>query len=282
MASWETRKGVRIAADDRVTLYAESTGAGPAIVFVHEFADDLRSWEPQLRFFSSEYRCIAFNARGYPPSDVPADPAAYSQPRAVADVFAVMDALGAARAHIVGHSMGAYTALHMAMEQPSRVASVTAAGCGWGSGADMRAEMVAICTEVARLFREEGIERAALKYTDVPMRRPFKENDRRGWDAFIARLSEHSAEGSALTMLGVQMKRPTLPDLAPRLSKMTPPLLVVVGDGDEPCLDGSLLLKRTVPDAALMVVPRCGHAPNNEAPDLFNATVARHLEAHPA
>jgi pimeloyl-ACP methyl ester carboxylesterase len=274
--------GVRVTTGDGVTLYVESTGDGPAIVFVHEFADDLRSWEPQVRRFSRSFRCVAFNARGYPPSDVPSDPAAYSQARAVADVFAVMDALGVARAHVVGHSMGAYTALHVALEAPQRVASLTATGCGWGSGPDMRAEIVGVCTGVARLFREEGIERAAIKYTDVPMRLPFKAKDRRGWDAFIARLSEHSAEGSALTMLGVQMRRPTLPDLVPRLRRMKTPLLIVVGDGDEPCLDGSLLLKRTVPDAALLVVPRTGHAPNGEEPALFNAALAEHLLAHPA
>jgi pimeloyl-ACP methyl ester carboxylesterase len=273
---------LHVTTDDGVALHAESTGDGPAVVFVHEFADDHRSWAPQVAFLSKSFRCVTFNARGYPPSDVPGDPAVYSQARAVKDVLAVMDALGVGRAHVVGHSMGAYTALHVALEQPARIVSVTATGCGWGSGPDMRPEIVKICTEVARLFREEGIERAALKYTDTPMRLPFKENDRRGWDAFIARLSEHSAEGSALTMLGVQMKRPTLPDLVPRLRAMMAPLLIIVGDSDEPCLDGSLLLKRTVPGAALLVVPRCGHAPNNENPELFNAALLRHLAAQPA
>ena len=54
-----------------VRLYYEEVGKGTPIVFVHEFADDLRSWEPQMRYFSRRYRCIAYNARGYPPSDVP-------------------------------------------------------------------------------------------------------------------------------------------------------------------------------------------------------------------
>ena len=54
-----------------VQLYYEEAGRGLPIVFVHEFAGDLRSWEAQLRHFSRRYRCIAFNARGYPPSEVP-------------------------------------------------------------------------------------------------------------------------------------------------------------------------------------------------------------------
>ena len=54
--------------DDRVKLWYEETGAGQPIVFVHEFAADHRSWEPQMRHFGQRYRCITFSARGYPPS----------------------------------------------------------------------------------------------------------------------------------------------------------------------------------------------------------------------
>src|SRR5258706_7306051 len=82
------------AADDGVKLYYEEAGVGAPIVFVHEFAGDHRSWEPQMRFFSRRYRCIAFNARGYPPSDVPADTERYSQARARDDIIAVLDHLG--------------------------------------------------------------------------------------------------------------------------------------------------------------------------------------------
>jgi pimeloyl-ACP methyl ester carboxylesterase len=77
--------------DDGVRLYYEEAGEGVPVVFVHEFAGDHRSWEPQLRFFSRRHRCLAFAARGYPPSDVPADPARYSQVRAAADIVAVLD-----------------------------------------------------------------------------------------------------------------------------------------------------------------------------------------------
>ena len=53
-----------LATDDGVQLYYEETGSGAPIVFVHEFAGDYRSWEPQMRYFARRYRCIAFNARG--------------------------------------------------------------------------------------------------------------------------------------------------------------------------------------------------------------------------
>ena len=60
-----------VTADDGVKLYYHEVGTGIPVVFVHEFAGDSRSWEAQLRYFGRRYRCIAYNARGYPPSDVP-------------------------------------------------------------------------------------------------------------------------------------------------------------------------------------------------------------------
>src|SRR5262249_57453351 len=90
-----------IPADDGVRLHAEetgTTGTGAPLLFIHEFAGDHRSWEPQVRHFSGGYRCLTYAARGYPPSDVPGDPPAYSQQRAVADAIAVLDGFGVARA----------------------------------------------------------------------------------------------------------------------------------------------------------------------------------------
>src|SRR5579884_2199968 len=94
--------------DDGVRLYFEETGRGTPVVFVHEYAGDLRSWEPQLRHFGQRYRAIAYNARGYPPSDVPGEVSAYSQIRAADDVAVVLSHLGLDRAHVVGLSMGGF------------------------------------------------------------------------------------------------------------------------------------------------------------------------------
>jgi pimeloyl-ACP methyl ester carboxylesterase len=59
-------------------LYYEETGSGDPIVFLHEFGADYRTWEAQVRRFSRDYRCITYNARGYPPSDVPEAGTAYT------------------------------------------------------------------------------------------------------------------------------------------------------------------------------------------------------------
>ena len=82
-----------LATDDNVKLYYEETGSGAPVVFVHEYAGDYRSWEPQVRHLAKRYRCITFNARGFPPSDVPHEVASYSQRRAADDIRAVLDAL---------------------------------------------------------------------------------------------------------------------------------------------------------------------------------------------
>jgi pimeloyl-ACP methyl ester carboxylesterase len=265
-----------ITTPDGTRLYTEEIGSGTPVVFVHEYAGDYRSWEPQLRFLARQYRCVTYSQRGYPPSDVPRDPGRYSQDIARDDVIAVMDALGIGKAHVVGHSMGAYTALHVGMRYPQRCLSVTAAGCGWGSTPDAgrREAMKAMAAETGRMFADEGIAVAAAKYADAPMRQAFKHKDPRGWAEFARMLSEHSAEGHAHTMLNLQLKRPTLWEMEDALKAFSVPLLVLVGDEDDLCLDGSVFLKRTVPTAALQVVPPAGHTINSEEPGAVNAALA--------
>jgi pimeloyl-ACP methyl ester carboxylesterase len=261
---------------DGTELYVEETGLGTPVVFIHEYAGDYRSWEPQMRYLGRQHRCVTYSQRGYPPSGVPSDPARYSQDIARDDVIAVMDALGIGKAHVVGHSMGAYTALHVGIRYPQRCLSVTAAGCGWGSTADAakRDAMKALAAETGRMFADEGIASAAAKYADAPMRQSFKNKNPRGWAEFARMLAEHSAEGHAHTMLNLQLKRPTLWEIETQLKKFSVPLLVIVGDEDDLCLDGSVFLKRTVPTAALLVLPRAGHTINSEEPAAVNAALA--------
>jgi pimeloyl-ACP methyl ester carboxylesterase len=270
-----------VSARDGTRLYVEETGAGTAVLFIHEYAGDYRSWEPQMRHFARQHRCVTFSQRGYPPSDVPSDPARYSQELAREDAIAVMDALGIGRAHVVGHSMGAYTALHVGIRYPQRCISVTAAGCGWGSTPDpvRREEMKTLAAETGKMFAEEGIAVAAAKYADAPMRQSFKHKDPRGYAEFARMLAEHSAEGHAQTMLNLQLKRPTLWEMEGELQRFSLPLLVIVGDEDDLCLDGSVFLKRTVPTAALLVLPRAGHTINSEEPAAVNAALAELFSA---
>jgi pimeloyl-ACP methyl ester carboxylesterase len=129
------------------------------------------------------------------------------------------------------------------------------------------------------MFREEPIEVAAAKYARAPMRLTFEAKDPRGFAEFERMLAEHSGEGSALTMLNLQLKRPTLWELEERLRSFSVPLLVVVGDEDFPCLDGSLFLKRVVPTAGLLMLPRAGHTITSEESGAVNAALAELFNA---
>ncbi|HEX3708450.1 MAG TPA: alpha/beta hydrolase [Pseudolabrys sp.] len=265
----------QITAHDGTRLYYEEAGTGSAIVFVHEFAGDWRTWEPQVRHFSRAHRCVTYSQRGYPPSDVPEDGAKYSQAIFRDDVIALMDTLGIDKAHVVGHSMGAATALHVGIKYPQRCISVTAAGCGYGSSPDAKVveQSRAVSRETGKMFAQTPMAEAATRYADGPTRQAQKNKDPRGYAEFVKMLSEHSALGHSLVMLNLQAKRPTLWDMEADLRKFTPPLLVLVGDEDEWGVDASVFLRRIVPTAGLCVIPRSGHTITSEEPVKFNAAV---------
>jgi pimeloyl-ACP methyl ester carboxylesterase len=268
-----------ITTDDGVTLHVDAAGSGQPLLFIHEFAGDHRSWEPQVRFFSGSYRCITYAARGYPPSDVPGDPAAYSQQRAVGDAIAVLDGLGIPRAHVVGLSMGGFTALHLAMGHPGFVVSAVVAGAGYGAQPERQEPFRAECEALAAAFEADGAERVAQWYATGPARVQFQNKNPRGWAEFAVALGEHSAAGAALTMRGVQAARPSLYALTDELAQVRMPVLLVVGDEDEGCLETALMLKRTIPTSGLAMIPQTGHTANLEEPDVFHRIVDRFLAA---
>jgi pimeloyl-ACP methyl ester carboxylesterase len=263
--------------DDGIKLHYEEVGRGIPIIFVHEFAGDTRSYEMQLRYFGQRYRCIAYNARGYPPSDVPENGALYSQERARDDIRAVLDALKIDQAHIVGLSMGGFAALHFGFTYRDRARSLVIAGCGYGAAPDKRAQFAAEAEAAAKGFEQTGMAKAAEAYALGPTRVQFQNKDPRGWQQFADQLAEHSTEGSARTMRGVQARRPSLFDLVDKMGTITAPTLIMTGDEDWPCLEPGLLMKRTIPTAALVVMPNAGHTINLEDPMAFNQHIADFL-----
>ena len=266
-----------ITTDDGVRLYVEECGSGAPVVFVHEFAGDARSWEPQVRYFARRYRTIVYNARGFPPSDVPDDIAAYSQDRARDDILAVLDGLGISKAHIVGLSMGGFATLHFGLGYPDRAMSLVVAGCGYGAEKSEREKFSAEAVTIAGVLERDGMASFAEAYALGPTRVQFENKDPRGHAEFKRMLAEHSNIGSARTQLGVQRMRPSLYDLEDRLRKLTVPTLIVSGDEDWPCLAPGIFLKQVIPSAGLLVVPNSGHAINLEEPGAFNEAVADFL-----
>lgn len=260
--------------DDGVRLYYEEAGSGTPVVFVHEFAGDYRSYETQLRYFARRYRCVAFNARGYPPSDVPEDFHRYSQERARDDIRDVMQGLGIEKAHVVGISMGGFAVLHFGFAYPERASSLVVAGCGYGAQPDKRRQFAEESARTAAAIESRGMAEVSKTYGAGPTRVQLQNKDPRGYTEFLAQLGEHSTRGAANTQRGVQALRPSLYDLTEQMKKLEVPTLIATGDEDDPCLEPGLLMKRTIPAAALIVFPNTGHALNLEEPDLFNRTLA--------
>jgi len=263
----------------KVRLYYEETGAGFPILFIHEYGSDYREWESQVRYFSRRYRCITYNARGYPPSDVPQTDADYGYEFARDDAVAVLHHLGIRHAYIVGLSQGAYATLQFGLRYPDMARALVVAGVGSGSPPAARAEFVKNTLANAEAFLSQGSAAVAETMANSPTRIQLKAKSPRGYEEFLAHLREHSNVGMALVGRNYQAKRPSLEDFGSALGQMAMPVLLACGDEDEPCVETNLWLKRVIPTAGLWMVPRTGHAINLEEPAAFNDELARFFAA---
>jgi len=178
---------------------------------------------------------------------------------------------------VIGLSMGGFATLHFGFTYPERVLSLVVGGCGYGASGDKRAQFAAEVEAAAARFEEMGMAKAAEGYALAPSRVQFQNKDPRGWREFADQLADHSTQGAALTMRGVQKRRPSLFDLVEQMKTITAPTLIVTGDEDWPCLEPAILLKRTISSAALVVMPNAGHTVNLEEPAAFNQHVADFL-----
>ena len=259
-----------------INLYYEEHGAGFPLVWSHEFAGDFRSWKAQVNFFSRRYRVITYNARGYPPSDVPERLDDYTQARSVDDLKGLLDHLGIEYAHVGGLSMGGNVALNFGLAYPETARSLIVAGTGAGStDPDAFRENVAARADAMRA----GGMAAMDDYSNSQTRAQLRRKDPLGFDEFRRGLMEHSPLGSALTFAGVQGRRPTIFALEDKMRALDVPTLIMTGDEDEPCIETSVFMKRCIPKSGLAILPQSGHAINLEEPDLFNRLVLDFLTA---
>ena len=237
------------------------------------------SWDDQIAALKDDYRCVAYAARGWLPSEVPEDPAAYSIERAVADMIGLMDHLELKKAHVVGLSMGSNTTLQSALWHPERCHSLTMSSSGYGAMTEGRAEFQNACHDMSARLINEGWESMADTYGDGPFRRNFKSKRPEAHADFVKRLSRHSSLGSALTQRGIQARRPSFVEQEAALKALTLPTLLIVGDDDHPGFAGTLYLKQMIATAGLYVSPRTGHQVNLEEPEVFNHVLRQFLSA---
>jgi pimeloyl-ACP methyl ester carboxylesterase len=254
-----------------IELFYEDRGSGFPMILSHEFAGSWESWKDQIRFFSRRYRVIAYNDRGYPPSTVPDDPAAYSEEQSVEDLRGLMDALSLDVAHIGGLSMGGAITLKFGIAHPERCRSLTIAGAG--SGTTNKEQFLGEQNATASVFEQRGTESVAEFYAHGPARVQFRAKDPLGFDEFYALFAAHSAPGSSRTMRGVQMRRRTIYEVEQEMRRCEVPALILTGDEDELCLEPALFMKRCLPNAGLAILPKSGHPINIEEPAVYNQLV---------
>ena len=222
-----------VVASDGVELHAESAGRGDAILFVHEYAGDHRSWEPQLRRFSRSRRCITYAARGYPPSQVPA-----ASRRLLATAGRRRRRRRARRAR--RRARGRRRQLHGRLR---RTASGAAAPRARPLAGNRRHRLRRPSRGGAALPRrvrghrpaDSGVGDGVLR-PPLPVRagaRPVSgTRTRGGGSSSCARWASTPRPARLGTLRGVQQQRPSLHSLEAALSALEAPVLILAGDED--------------------------------------------------
>jgi pimeloyl-ACP methyl ester carboxylesterase len=260
-----------------IDLYYEETGSGFPLVLSHEFAGDYRSWEPQVKFFAQRYRVITYNQRGYPPSSVPNDSAAYTNEHLAEDLRKLFGFLGIGLAHLVGLAMGGTAALNFCIAYPEMVASLTMGGSG--TGTINREDFLRWTHMLADDLEKKGMEALVSNMEGLPARLILRHKSPKKWETFLRNVREHSPMACAHLLRGVLVRRKTIFELEANLKALKVPTLILVGDQDVPCLEPSIFMHRHLPFSGLAVFPMSGHTLNTEEPDLVNSVLSAFLTA---
>jgi len=244
---------------DGVEIYYEVHGEGPPLLLTHGFSSTAQMWKGQIDALAPHFQLITWDMRGHGQSDYPADPAAYSEGATVADMAAILDAVGAKDAIIGGLSLGGYMSLAFHLAHPERTRALliidTGPGYkkdeardGWNANALKRADRYD--TDGLGLLEKGSAETRTARHRD-------------------ATGLAHAARG----MLAQRDARviESLPNIAV-------PSLVVVGADDTPFLAASDYMAGKIPGARKVVIPGAGHAANIDQPAAFNAALLNFLE----
>lgn len=247
-------------------LYYEVVGKGVPVVFVHGGLWDSRMWDDQFSEFAQRYRSIRYDVRGHGRSSRPSG--AFSH---VDDLYRLLAFLDATDVALVGLSRGGRIAIDFTLEYPNAVRALVAVAAAF-SGAEVDdPDFERRDEEIEELVRAGELDRA-LELELVIWQRAPVDRRREEWLRSIAR--------DNLTSLSVDWSLETAlePPAAARLSEISVPTLVIVGDRDESvmqwCADE---VATRVPNATKQVVPGADHVPNVRYPQLFNEIVLNFL-----
>jgi pimeloyl-ACP methyl ester carboxylesterase len=264
-----------VSARDGAWLCARIEGDGPTVLMLHEFAS-ARACFAGFRQFFRGFRCVELFARGYAPSAQPDDEDGYSQAIAVDDCVDLLDALGVEKAHLVGVSMGASTALLMALRHPARVISATLMSVGGGGLPDLRSAWVTQIENAAARFETDDPLAAARAFLSGPSRRGLEQRQPTLFEQLVAELGSHPGRTSAVILRRILLRRPLLTELLDELKANETPILVISGTEDAHALAaGNYLLARNVEH---VIIASAGHTPQLDQPDRVAQHTLRFLQ----
>jgi pimeloyl-ACP methyl ester carboxylesterase len=239
---------------DGVELYYEVHGDGPPVLLTHGYSASADMWAGQIAPFSKHYKLITWDMRGHGRTDYPDDQARYSEAETVADMAAILDAVGARTAVIGGLSLGGYMSLAFHLAHPERTQALLIIDTGPG------------------YKKDEG--RAGWNVTAIRRAESFEKNGLPppGTGGAETHAAPHrDATGLAKAARGMLTQH--TPAVINSLPDIRVPALVVVGSKDEPFLAASDYMAAKIPGAKKAVIPDAGHAANIDQPEAFNAAV---------
>jgi 2-succinyl-6-hydroxy-2,4-cyclohexadiene-1-carboxylate synthase len=261
-----------------ISLNVEVVGAGPPLLLLHGFTGSAATWASHLPELSSRATTIAVDLIGHGASDTPADPARYSMSRCIVDLLAVLDRLRVERTGVLGYSMGARVALHLALAAPERVAGlVLESGSPGLAGESERSARRASDEELAATIERDGGAAFMARWEQLPLFASQNTLPAEARSALRRQRLRNSAQGLAHSLRG--MGTGTQASLWSRLGQIDAPALLIVGALDEKFCRIGRAMAAAMPRARLAVVPGAGHAVHLERPDEFNRLVVGFTDA---
>ena len=276
MESTNGSRDVRITTDDGVGLVAEVAGNGPGLLLVHGFTGAKEDFADHVPALARDHTVVIFDHRGHGASDKPDDRNAYTLDRFAADIMQVADAANLRSFNLLGHSMGGMVARKVALAHPDRVDALIMMDTSAGPIPGFDPALMDAAAEVA-LTEGKGALKQLLDAAQVLETPAYRRvlAERPGYQAFVDKKWADSSAvmwGALAIALGHQTD-----DLDRMATSLQCPLLILVGEQDEPFVRAADVMKTAMPAAELVVIPNAGHSPQFENPDAWFEALTKFL-----
>jgi pimeloyl-ACP methyl ester carboxylesterase len=271
---------MRITMNDGVDLVVDVAGEGPGLLLVHGLGGWKEDFADHVDTLARDHTVVTFDHRGHGASDKPADPAAYSFARLVEDTLAVADATGLDHFRLLGHSMGGMVARKIALQDPARVDALVMMDTSAGPIPGFDPSLIDIACDVALTQGKQALKEL-LDFASALDTPAYKRvlADRPGYPEYEAR---KWADLSEIMWASIARELAYQSDDLSAMALLTCPVLVIVGEQDQPFVVASHAMAEAIPGAELVVIPNAGHSPQFENPGAWIAALTGFLSALPA